>query len=73
MIVDEFERAVQVGPAGIDLAYQRLGPSDAPPVLLIMGIAAQAIHWPEAFCQALAHHGLQVLRFDNRDSGLSTH
>jgi pimeloyl-ACP methyl ester carboxylesterase len=73
VIVDAFERALQVGPAGIDIAYQRLGHPDAPPVLLIMGIAAQAIHWPEAFCQALVNHGLQVIRFDNRDSGLSTH
>jgi len=73
VIVDAFERAWQVGLAGIDIAYQRLGPPDAPPVLLIMGIAAQAIHWPEAFCQALVNHGLQVIHFDNRDSGLSTH
>jgi pimeloyl-ACP methyl ester carboxylesterase len=62
-----------VGPGGIDIAYQRLGSSDAPPVLLIMGIAAQAIAWPDDFCRALAASGLQVVRFDNRDAGLSTH
>lgn len=67
------ERASSVGPASIDIAYQRLGKPDAPAVLLIMGIAAQSIHWPDSFCQALVDAGLQVIRFDNRDSGLSTH
>ncbi len=71
--MDEFHTAVRVGPAGIDIAYQRLGRYDAPPVLLIMGVAAQMIHWPDTFCQALVDRGLQVIRFDNRDSGLSTH
>jgi len=66
-------RASKVGPAGIDIAYQRLGNPDAPAVLLIMGLAGQLIHWPDAFCHALAGHGLQVIRFDNRDGGLSTH
>jgi pimeloyl-ACP methyl ester carboxylesterase len=70
-IVDR--KASKVGPAGIDVAYQRLGNPDAPVVLLIMGIAAQSIHWPDAFCHALVDGGLQVIRFDNRDSGLSTH
>ena len=70
-IVDE--KASKVGPAGIDIAYQRLGNPDAPVVLLIMGIAAQSITWPDAFCHALVEGGLQVIRFDNRDSGLSTH
>lgn len=70
-IVDE--RASKVGPAGIDIAYQRLGKPDAPAVLLIMGLAAQSIAWPDAFCQALVDRGLQVIRFDNRDAGLSTH
>jgi pimeloyl-ACP methyl ester carboxylesterase len=70
-IVDE--RASKVGPAGIDIAYQRLGNPDAPVVLLIMGGAAQLIHWPDAFCHALVNRGLQIIRFDNRDAGLSTH
>jgi pimeloyl-ACP methyl ester carboxylesterase len=70
-IVDE--KALNVGLAGIDIAYQRLGKPDAPLVLLIMGIAAQSINWPDAFCRALVESGLQVIRFDNRDSGLSTH
>jgi pimeloyl-ACP methyl ester carboxylesterase len=65
--------AKKVGPAGIDIAYERFGDPDAPVVLLIMGVAAQSIHWPETFCQTLVDRGLQVVRFDNRDSGLSTH
>jgi pimeloyl-ACP methyl ester carboxylesterase len=67
------ERASQVGSAEIDISHQRLGKSNAPAVLLIMGIAAQSIHWPDSFCNALVDSGLQVIRFDNRDSGLSTH
>jgi len=70
-IVDE--KVFKVGPAKIDIAYQRLGNRDAPIVLLIMGIAAQSIAWPDAFCHALADRGLQLIRFDNRDIGLSTH
>jgi len=70
-VVDE--KASNVGPAGIDIAYQRAGKPDAPVVLLIMGIAAQSIHWPDAFCNPLIEAGLQVIRFDNRDAGLSTH
>lgn len=67
------ERALNVGPAGIDIAYERLGSRNAPAVLLIMGAAAQLIHWPEAFCKALVDSGLQVIRFDNRDVGRSSH
>lgn len=67
------QKASGVGPAGIDIAYQRLGNRKAPVVLLIMGVAAQSIHWPDGFCHALVNHGLQIIRFDNRDSGLSTH
>ncbi len=70
-IVDQ--KASKVGPAGIDIAYQRLGNPDAPVVLLIMGVAGQSIAWPDAFCHALVDRGLQVIRFDNRDVGLSTH
>jgi hypothetical protein len=38
------EKATKVGPAGIDIAYRRLGNRDVPVVLFIMGIAAQSIH-----------------------------
>jgi pimeloyl-ACP methyl ester carboxylesterase len=67
------ETVVGVGSSGIELAYQRLGDPRAPPVLLVMGLAAQMIGWPDGFCDALVAHGLQVIRFDNRDVGLSTH
>lgn len=70
-IVDQ--KALKVGPGGIDIIYQRLGNPGAPAVLLIMGVGGQSIHWPDAFCHALADRGLEIIRFDNRDSGLSTH
>jgi len=71
MFVDQM--ASNVGPGGIDICYQREGNPDAPAVLLIMGVGAQSIHWPDPFCQVLVEDGLQVIRFDNRDVGLSTH
>ena len=70
-IVDE--TALNIGTTGIDIAYQRLGRADAPAVLLIMGLAGQSIHWPDGFCHALVERDLQVMRFDNRDAGLSSH
>jgi pimeloyl-ACP methyl ester carboxylesterase len=66
-------KARNAGRGGIDIAYQRLGNREAPVVLLIMGLAGQSVTWPDAFCVALADRGLQVIRFDNRDAGLSTH
>ncbi|HEY5924574.1 MAG TPA: alpha/beta hydrolase [Kofleriaceae bacterium] len=62
-----------VGPSRITIAYERLGDPNAPPVLLIMGLSAQLIHWPDGFCDLLVGRGLHVIRFDNRDVGLSTH
>jgi pimeloyl-ACP methyl ester carboxylesterase len=62
-----------VGPAGIDIAFERFGETEAPPVLLIMGLGSQMLAWPDGFCDTLARHGLHVIRFDNRDVGLSTH
>jgi pimeloyl-ACP methyl ester carboxylesterase len=38
-----------------------------------MGLAAQMINWPEGFCAELVAHGVQVIWFDNRDVGLSSH
>ena len=61
------------GPPGIDIAYERFGDRDAPPVLLVMGLATQMLGWHEEFCSALVACGLHVVRFDNRDVGLSTH
>jgi pimeloyl-ACP methyl ester carboxylesterase len=60
-------------PSDIDIAYERFGDRDAPPVLLVMGLATQMLGWPEEFCSALVARGLHIIRFDNRDVGLSTH
>src|SRR6186713_2913085 len=57
---------------GIDIEYEAIGERSHPALLLIMGLGAQLIHWPDAFCQGLAARGFHVVRFDNRDSGLST-
>ncbi|MGW3288693.1 alpha/beta fold hydrolase [Streptomyces sp. NPDC001002] len=65
--------AQNVGPSGIEIAYERFGDPGAPPALLITGAGAQLINWPEGFCQALVDRGVQVIRFDNRDAGRSTH
>ncbi|CAO5237679.1 alpha/beta fold hydrolase [Frankia sp. AgKG'84/4] len=64
--------ARNVGPAGIDVAYERIGHPLDPAVMLIMGGGAQLISWPDAFCAELTDRGLQVIRFDNRDTGHST-
>ncbi|MGW0479101.1 alpha/beta fold hydrolase [Nonomuraea sp. NPDC003214] len=58
---------------GIDLAYESFGSPDGRPLLLIMGLGAQLIHWDDDLCTALAGQGHHVVRFDNRDAGLSTH
>lgn len=57
---------------GIELTYDTFGDADAPPVVLIMGLAAQMIAWDDDFCIELAGRGYRVVRFDNRDIGLST-
>src|SRR5437773_2160553 len=67
------EIAHDVGPSKIDIAYERRGAPDAPPVLLIMGGGAQLVSWPDELCESLVAHGLHVVRFDNRDTGQSTH
>jgi pimeloyl-ACP methyl ester carboxylesterase len=61
------------GPLGIDVACERFGDPGAPPVLLVMGLATQMLGWHEDFCSALVDRGMHVIRFDNRDVGLSTH
>jgi pimeloyl-ACP methyl ester carboxylesterase len=58
--------------AGIELEYEEIGSPDDPTLLLIMGLGAQLIVWPDRFCQLLAERGYHVVRFDNRDAGLST-
>jgi pimeloyl-ACP methyl ester carboxylesterase len=67
------EKVLNVGPSGIEVTYERFGDVQAPPVLLIMGVGAQMLGWNEGFCDELVARGLQAIRFDNRDVGLSSH
>ena len=57
---------------GITLEYDTFGDSSHPAMVLIMGLATQMIAWQPQFCRALAKRGFHVIRFDNRDVGLST-
>ncbi len=57
----------------VELAYETFGDPADPPVLLVMGFATQMLGWPDEFCRLLAARNLFVVRFDNRDIGLSTH
>jgi pimeloyl-ACP methyl ester carboxylesterase len=57
---------------GIQIEYETFGDPSDRPLLLIIGLGQQMIHWDEALCQDLAQRGHYVIRFDNRDSGLST-
>jgi pimeloyl-ACP methyl ester carboxylesterase len=56
----------------IEIAYERLGSPEATPLLLIPGSGSQMVMWPDELCAALVERGFQVVRMDNRDSGLST-
>jgi pimeloyl-ACP methyl ester carboxylesterase len=57
---------------GIDLTYETTGDPDGRPLLLIMGLGAQLIDWPEGFRAELGARGFHVIAFDNRDAGLSS-
>lgn len=57
---------------GIELAYEDMGNPDDPVVLMIMGLSAQMTLWPREFCERIVELGFRVIRFDNRDIGLST-
>jgi len=59
-------------PSGIELEYDTFGSPDDPAVLLVMGFTAQMIAWDEGFCRQIADRGRHVIRFDNRDCGLSS-
>ena len=58
---------------GIDICYEIFGDAGAEPLLLIMGLGAQMIHWDDDFCRQLAARGFRVVRFDNRDIGKSSY
>lgn len=57
---------------GVELEYDTFGDPADPALVLVMGLGAQLIDWPEEFAGQLAGHGFQVIRFDNRDAGRST-
>lgn len=64
------ERTATVGE--LELCYETFGASEAPPLLLVMGMASQMLLWDDEFCELLAAQGFWVIRFDNRDVGRST-
>ena len=57
---------------GIELEYDTFGDPSDPALLLVMGFTAQMTAWDEELCKLLVDEGLYVIRFDNRDCGLST-
>jgi pimeloyl-ACP methyl ester carboxylesterase len=57
----------------VELCYETFGDPGDPAILLIMGLGTQMIGWHEDFCRELVDRGFFVIRFDNRDSGRSTH
>ncbi|HEX2370281.1 MAG TPA: alpha/beta hydrolase [Acidimicrobiia bacterium] len=57
---------------GIELEYDTFGDPADPALILVMGLGTQMVAWHPRFCGMLADHGLFVVRFDNRDCGLST-
>lgn len=56
----------------VRLAYQSIGRASDPALLLVMGLGGQLIHWPDDVVARLCQQGFRVIRFDNRDVGLST-
>jgi pimeloyl-ACP methyl ester carboxylesterase len=57
----------------VEIAYERIGPPDGTPLLLIMGSGGQLVLWPAIALRGLVERGFQVVRMDNRDTGESTH
>lgn len=57
---------------GIELEYETFGDPADPAILLIMGLGVQLLGWQEEFCETLAQRGFFVIRYDNRDVGLSS-
>lgn len=56
----------------VEIEYEEMGSRENPTLLLVMGFTAQMIGWPDSFCSLLVERGFHVVRFDNRDCGLST-
>jgi pimeloyl-ACP methyl ester carboxylesterase len=64
------EERAQVG--DVELVYETIGDPSDPALLLVMGLGMQLIHWDRELCELFAERGFHVIRFDNRDAGLST-
>ena len=56
----------------LDIYYEDMGDPNHPPVLLVMGLGAQLLLWRKEFCEKIVDQGLRVIRYDNRDVGLSS-
>lgn len=63
---------VPAGHGPFEIEYDTFGDPSSPPVLLVMGFTAQMTLWDPGFCELLAERGHHVIRFDNRDVGLSS-
>ena len=61
----------RVSANGLEFEYEEFGDPESPPLILIMGLSLQMTAWPMPFCEALVNAGFRVIRFDNRDIGLS--
>ena len=64
------ERFAPIGE--VELCWQQFGEDSNPALVMIMGLGAQMVLWPDGLCELLAGRGFRVIRFDNRDSGRST-
>ncbi len=62
----------QVKANTLTIEYEDMGPKDGPVILLVMGLAAQMTFWPDAMLKAFTDAGFRVIRFDNRDIGLTS-
>lgn len=62
---------MQVSANGLQIEVDVQGPADGPPLLLVMGLGMQLVAWPQALVDLLVARGFRVIRFDNRDAGLS--
>lgn len=73
MPVLRIDDASNTGGVSLELYYDAFGDPENDLLLSIMGLGAQCVQWDEDFCRLLASQGYYVVRFDNRDIGLSTH
>jgi proline iminopeptidase len=62
----------QITANGLSFEYESLGNPQDPAILLVMGLGVQMVLWPDEFCRMLVDKGFRVVRFDNRDIGLTT-